>query len=230
MTKPAVVLSLLASQFIVAPAHAVDGVSKIDICRDYSLIAQEVMSARQRNVLMSETLPDVIGRVRDWAEQHGYELGSEGAEEAAAMLVIAAYDTAVYPSDADFDGERQIAISEFENHHFAECYKRLRSGQPPQSPVEPFRQQPKAINERNPHPSAEALTEIETGFCSLLTTSIYSDQSSEGVDYSISHVAVDLIHDGYGTKLQAGIARSEHGDVERVSGDGFTEVCIYFWT
>ena len=127
MTRLVVVLTFLASLLLAAPADAVDEVSNIDVCRDFSLIAKDVMTARQKKLPMSETLPFAITLIEIWAEKYGYELESKGLEEAAAMLVLPAYDEVVYPSDSVFDEKRQEAISRFENHHFEECYNGLTS-------------------------------------------------------------------------------------------------------
>jgi len=127
MTRPVVVLSFLASLLLATPAYAVDEVSEIDVCRDFSLIAKDVMTARQKKRPMSETLPNAIKRIEDWAEKYGFEIESEEVEEMAGTLVIPAYDSRVYPSSSTFDESRQEDISEFENFHFEECYTGLTS-------------------------------------------------------------------------------------------------------
>ena len=85
------------------------------------------MTARQKKRPMSETLPNAIKQIADWAEKYGFEMNSEEVEEAAAMLVIPAYDRTAYPSNSNWNPERQDAIRDFENHHFEECYKGLTS-------------------------------------------------------------------------------------------------------
>ncbi len=127
MARPVVVLSLLASLLLAAPADAVDGVSEIDVCRDFSLIAKEVMTARQKKRPMSETLPKTVKQIESWAEKYGLTMDSEKVEEAAAMLVIPAYDRFAWPSGSGYNENRQNAISDFENHHFEECYTALTS-------------------------------------------------------------------------------------------------------
>lgn len=101
-------------------AYADDEISKIDVCREFSLIAKDVMAARQKSRPMSETLPQAIERVKAWAEKYVLELDSKKAEEMAAALVLPAYLNEEYPSSSTFDESRQRQISEFENFHFAE--------------------------------------------------------------------------------------------------------------
>jgi hypothetical protein len=55
-------------------------------------------------------------------------------------------------------------------------------------------------------PTVEALSALETGYYELQTTTAYNGQSLEVDEYSISHVAVDVSYEGFGTKLQAGLA------------------------
>ena len=127
MTRPAVVLSFLASLLLAMPVYAVDELSEIDDCRDFSLIAKEVMTARQKKRPMSETLPKTVKKIESWAEKYGLTVDSEMVEETATMLVIPAYDRFAWPSDSGYNENRQDAISDFENHHFEECYTGLTS-------------------------------------------------------------------------------------------------------
>ena len=93
----------------------------------FLFIAKDVMIARHKELPMSETLPEAIKRIKDWAEEYGFEFESKAMEEIAASLVIPAYDSTVYPRNSTFDQARQNEISEFENLHFAECYTGLTS-------------------------------------------------------------------------------------------------------
>ena len=127
MSRPVVVLFFLASLWLAAPADAADEVSAIDICRDFSLIAKNVMTARQKKQPMSETLPNTIKQIEDWAKKYGTEMDSKDVEEGAVLMVMPAYDRRAYRSDSNWNPERQDAIRDFENEHFEECYKGLTS-------------------------------------------------------------------------------------------------------
>ena len=127
MNRLTVVLLLAASQWLAALADAADEVSEIDVCRDFSLIANKVMTARQKKKPMSETLPNAIKQVEEWAKKYGIEMDSDDVEEGAALLVIPAYDKRTYPRDSAWNQERQDAIRDFENEHFEECYRALKS-------------------------------------------------------------------------------------------------------
>ncbi len=123
MTRPVLLLSFLVSLLLAAPAYADDEVSEIDVCRDYSIIAKDIMTARQKNRPMSETLPFARDRIKDWADKIGLEMDLEEAEKNAAILVMDAYDRPVYQVDTLAQG----AISDFENVYFEECYTGLTS-------------------------------------------------------------------------------------------------------
>ena len=127
MTRSIVVLLLLLSLMLATTAHASDEVSGIDVCRDFSIIAKDIMTARHKNKPMSEALPIAIDRIKDWMDKYGFEVFSEEAEEWAEALVIDAYDGPVFPSSSTFNESRREEISEFENGHFEECYKGLTS-------------------------------------------------------------------------------------------------------
>ena len=122
-TKWNFTLAVLSSLLLATTAYADDEVDEIDICREFSLIAKEIMTARQDDKPMSETLPIAIDRFRDWADKYGFEMDMEDAEEFAAEMVMAAYESS--PSFGEEHQRRRI--SEFENSHFGECYKGLTS-------------------------------------------------------------------------------------------------------
>ena len=106
-----------------SPEAAVDEVSEIDFCKDFSVIAKEIMTARQKGKPMSETLPIAIARFIDWADKYGIEMDREEAEEASAGLVMAAYERPSWESEV----LQREEISEFENAVFKECYEGLTS-------------------------------------------------------------------------------------------------------
>jgi hypothetical protein len=122
-----IVVFFLASLWLASPADAADDVSDIDICRDFSLIAKNVMTARQKKQPMSETLPNTIKQMKDWVKKYGLEMDSKDVEEGAALMVMPAYDIAAYPSDSNWNPERQDAIRDFENMFFEGCYEGLQS-------------------------------------------------------------------------------------------------------
>ena len=123
MTRPVVILSLLALLMLVVPAGAADQMSEIDVCREFSLIVKDVMTARQKNRPMSETLPIARDRIKKWADKFGFDYDIKKAEERAAKLVMAAYDRPSFGSGGNAEDE----ISTFENDYFEACYKGLMS-------------------------------------------------------------------------------------------------------
>jgi hypothetical protein len=125
MTRPKVVLAFLAALILAAPAEADDKFPKIDVCRQFSLIAKDVMIARQGKKPMSETLPRARSRIEVWVKKYGLELGSDWVKEAADVVVLPAYDEFVWPNGSLYDEKRQDAIDEYENLHFRECYSGL---------------------------------------------------------------------------------------------------------
>lgn len=86
-----------------------------------------------------------------------------------------------------------------------------------QSRIESLKQRPDAIQRITAIPSSESLAAIDTGYYELSTTTPYDSQSTEAAKYSISHVAVDINYEGFGTKLHLGIARG-----------GFIPIGVYF--
>ena len=127
MSRPLVVLSILASLWLAAPAGADDEVSAVEVCREYSFIARDVMTKRQNKAPMSATLPFAIAQIEKWVEKYGFEMNSEKVEEGAAILVLPAYEFREYPNDRIYDEDRQRVISDFENRHFGTCYESMTS-------------------------------------------------------------------------------------------------------
>ena len=121
MTRSIVVLLYLLL-LLAVPAYAVDEVSEIDFCRDLSIIAKEIMTARQMDKPMSETLPVAVDRFREMVIGYGGEEDLEDTEEmteAIAPLVMAASDIPLW----SIESMQRNAISTFENTAFGECYK-----------------------------------------------------------------------------------------------------------
>ena len=123
-TKWNFTLAVLSSLLLATTAYADDEVDEIDVCREFSLIAKEIMTARQDDKPMSETLPMAIDLFRNLPKRFGVDaesdLDGEGEfREAATELVMIAYDRPSY----DLDELQQTEISNFENGVFSECYK-----------------------------------------------------------------------------------------------------------
>ena len=101
---------------------------EIESCKLVSIVAKEVMTARQKGQPMSETLPSAIDRFKDLIGEIGVEIDDLGGEEQEALkeleqviaqLVMGAYEA---PPFTDENAQR-MTINHFENAAFAECYK-----------------------------------------------------------------------------------------------------------
>ena len=123
MTRLVVIFLLLALPMLVTPTDAADQISEIDVCREFSLIAKNVMEERQKDKPMSQTLPSARDQIKKWADKLGLDVDVKEAEEQAAQLVMAAYDRPSFGSGGNAERE----ISTFENDYFEECYKGLTS-------------------------------------------------------------------------------------------------------
>ena len=123
MTRSIAVLLLLLSPLLASPANADDEVQPIEICRDFSFIAKEIMTARQMDKPMSENLPNARDLVKGWADKYGLAVDMEEAEKTAADMVMDAYVKASY----DIEGLQQDQIGDFENSYFRACYTELTS-------------------------------------------------------------------------------------------------------
>jgi ABC-type protease/lipase transport system fused ATPase/permease subunit len=71
-------------------AHAEDELKPVDFCTDLSLVANQVMKARQQDRPMSETLPMAKNRIKSWGDKYGLEMDMDEAEEMAAEMVMIA--------------------------------------------------------------------------------------------------------------------------------------------
>jgi hypothetical protein len=100
-------------------AHADGEVSKIDVCKDLSQVAKQVMSARQQDVPMSEVLPETIIGLMNWADKYGAALDAVAAEEIASETVMLAYEQPIISVDSYKDQE----VTKFENSAFKDCYE-----------------------------------------------------------------------------------------------------------
>jgi hypothetical protein len=124
MNRTVVIFSFLMSLMLTPQVFADDGFSTIDVCKSFSLIAKDIMVARQKDRPMSETLPFARDRIKKWADKFGFDLEIKEAEQMAAELVMAAYDRPSFDMDG---GNAPHEINSFENLHFEECYKGLTS-------------------------------------------------------------------------------------------------------
>ena len=111
--------TVLMSLLLATTAHADDEFGPIDFCRDISLIANQVMTARQQNRPMSETIPKATNRIKDWSDKYGFDMDMHENEEAAADMVMAAYRKMISPVE-DY---KRLNITDFENVVFQECYE-----------------------------------------------------------------------------------------------------------
>ena len=117
---------------LAVPAHAddTDPAEAIEHCTVISLIARDVMAARQVAQPMSTVLPEAIKRFEEWMVSLGFEPGPDTADaaDAANKMVVHAYSISAYPSDgAPYEMKRNEEIAQFENEYFSECYTRLTS-------------------------------------------------------------------------------------------------------
>jgi len=110
---------VLMSLLLATTAHADDEFGPIDFCRDVSLIANQVMTARQQNRPMSETIPKATNRFKDWSDKYGFDMDMDETEEVAADMVMAAYGQVISP----VENYKRLEITDFENIVFEECYK-----------------------------------------------------------------------------------------------------------
>ncbi len=118
--------TVLLSLLLATTAYADDEVSEIDLCKDLSIIAREIMTARQMDKPLSETLPMALDRMGDMVEKYRGEMDSaemKEMEEMFAPLVMAAYEVPSY----GMEGLGRSEISEFENTTFAQCYEGMTS-------------------------------------------------------------------------------------------------------
>ena len=104
-------------------AQADDEIPPIDVCRDFSFVARDVMTARQKDRPMSETIPNATNLIKRWADKYRLAVDMEEAEEQAADLVMDAYLKASY----DVEELQRDQISEFEDSYFKACYRELTS-------------------------------------------------------------------------------------------------------
>ena len=113
----------LLSLLLAMTAHAEDELKPVDFCTDLSLVANQVMKARQQDRPMSETLPMAKNRIKSWGDKYGLEMDMDEAEEMAAEMVMAAYEEMISSGD-EFKQQR---TTEFENTIFKECYEEATS-------------------------------------------------------------------------------------------------------
>jgi hypothetical protein len=114
--------------------------SGIEYCKWVSIIARDIMTARQQGKPMSETLPFALDRIRDFPEDMGLdveELSEDMDEEKKAEMlavlenfyqgikpIITELVMRVYEAPAyTFEENQRTAISELENATFAQCYE-----------------------------------------------------------------------------------------------------------
>ena len=116
------IAAILSTLLLTTTAYAVDEVTPMGVCKDISIIAKEIMIARQAGKPLSETLPNALAQFGEMQKRYEIEPFEEG-NEAITVLVMAAYDIPTYSTE----GNQRREISEFENQVFAECYKGMAS-------------------------------------------------------------------------------------------------------
>ena len=109
---------VLLSLLLTSTVFAVDDFSPIDFCKDLSMIAKEVMTARQKDKPLSETLPAAQKRFRELVDDYGVDTDNE-SDVLIAEMVMGAYEMPSYGVTAN----QKSMIAKFENEIFAGCYK-----------------------------------------------------------------------------------------------------------
>lgn len=112
----------LLSLLLAMTAHAEDELKPVDFCTDLSLVANQVMKARQKDRPMSETLPMAKNRIKSWGDKYGLEMDIDEAEAIAAEMVMAAYEEMI-----STDPFKKQTTTEFENAFFKQCYEEATS-------------------------------------------------------------------------------------------------------
>ncbi len=117
------VATVLVSILLATTVHADDDFSSVEFCTDLSLIANLIMTARQQDRPMSETLPLATNEIKSWSDKYGIEMDMDVAEEVAAEMVMTAYEETISFGD---EFKRQMT-TEFENSIFKGCYEETTS-------------------------------------------------------------------------------------------------------
>ncbi len=99
----------LLSLLLVTTTHAGDELQPIEICTGMSLIARQVMIARQQDRPMSSTLPETTNQIKKWGDKYGLEMDLDEAEEMAADMVMAAYEEMISSGDK-YSGKGQPSL------------------------------------------------------------------------------------------------------------------------
>ncbi len=100
-------------------AHADGEATRIEICKDYSHVAKQVMAERQQDIPMSEVLPETVDGLMNWANKYGFDNDVLKVEAAASGLVMAAFEESILPVDS----YKAQMVTDFENTAFKECYE-----------------------------------------------------------------------------------------------------------
>ena len=100
-------------------ARSTGGADPIEFCKEVSLIAKDVMTARQKERPMSETLPATIEQFLNLGDKFEKKTDPDTAEKTAASLVMMAYRRTSYPVEY----AKREAVDDFENDTFESCYK-----------------------------------------------------------------------------------------------------------
>ena len=116
-------LMLTATLLLTLPATASETWQVVDLCRDLSLIARDVMSERQDRQVMSDVLPDTADRVEEWVRKYKLPFDTDEIKELAAIITMEAFESSLFPPGSNWNIDRADAISSFENGYFEACFE-----------------------------------------------------------------------------------------------------------
>lgn len=190
--------TVLMSVFLATTAHADEDIGPVDLCRDVSQIANQIMTARQKNRPMSETIPVAADGIMGWSDKYELEMTAGKAEEAAADMVMAAYEQSIQPVER----HQRLEITEFENAVFKECYESATSDSDVDD-ISPLRRPDLPLQGT----FRDAVPESTSGMWAIQVGSFSSQENAEAL-------AADLRRQGYAAFLSK--VESDAGSIHRV--------------
>jgi len=129
MAKYATTVALV-SLLLATISYGLDEFDNLEVesCKLVSIVAKEIMTARQEGQPLSETLPSAINRFKELLEEIGVDVSVLEAEipgelkeleQAIAQLAMGAYEVPPFSNE----NAQRDAIDYYENTAFSECYK-----------------------------------------------------------------------------------------------------------